>query len=269
MKKIVLLDFDGTLGDTAPGITRSVAYALEKLGRPKLTPAELKEFVGPPIFEAMRDAGVPEARIEEGITLYREAYSKPTFELQGHEGELTAGMFDARPYPGVEEMLAGLQSHSSWFVITGTSKPEQWAREIIAKFDFLKFLTPVPHLNVIGSGEKEHQGKASPHHVCEDEGYVAKEEVDGVFGASMDKSRAKKGDVLQYALDAVGFDPKEDVAVLVGDRSHDINGARRVGIPVIGCSWGYANPGELDPADFVIDTPSELEPLLKEVFREK
>lgn len=289
MKKIVLLDFDGTLGDTAPGITRSVAYALEKLGVPKPTPAELNEFVGPPIFEAMRDAGVPEDRIEDGITYYRDAYSKPTFQLVGSgvdgvsdaratdgaseeatssedPATLQAGMFDARPYEGVREMLEALQAHSDWIVITGTSKPEQWAREIIEKFDFVKYLTPVKHLNVVGSGEEEHQGKASPHHICEDEGYVAQEEIDGVFGASMDKSRSKKGDVLQYALSAVGFDPAQDAAVLVGDRSHDINGAHRVGIPVIACTWGYAVPGELDPADYKINAPAELEPLLQKLF---
>ncbi len=50
--------------------------------------------------------------------------------------------------------------------------------------------------------------------------------------------------------------------VLVGDRIYDVEGAREVGIPVIGVKWGYDQPGEFDTADAVVETPAELVQLL-------
>ena len=51
----VLFDLDGTLTDSGEGIRRSVAYALEKMGRPPLSEAELNSFIGPPLKDAFRD----------------------------------------------------------------------------------------------------------------------------------------------------------------------------------------------------------------------
>ena len=53
--KTVFFDLDGTLTDSAPGITNSVAYALEKMGRPPLPRAELAYFIGPALTEAFAE----------------------------------------------------------------------------------------------------------------------------------------------------------------------------------------------------------------------
>lgn len=59
MYKAIFFDLDGTLTESGEGITKSVQYALEKLGvsAPELEP--LKVFVGPPLLEQfMKYAGL-------------------------------------------------------------------------------------------------------------------------------------------------------------------------------------------------------------------
>jgi phosphoglycolate phosphatase len=282
-KKIVLLDLDGTIGDTSSGIVASVKYALRETGvvpglRKELTAEELNEFIGPPIFDAMRDAGVPLDRIDDAINKYRYAYSQPVFPVPMFDfntGDLTTtnvpGMFLSSAFDGVPEMMRELAEHEDWIIITGTSKPELWARAVIQKFELDQFLTPVPHVNQLQSGLAEDSASSNASLYLDYEGAdqqipVSRSETDGIFGASMDKSRAAKSQVLRYALDAVGFDKIHDRAILVGDRRHDINGAKEIGIDVVGCHWGYAQPTELDSATFIITKPNELNTLLSKYF---
>ena len=75
--------------------------------------------------------------------------------------------------------------------------------------------------------------------------------VDGIFGATLDES-GTKADVIARALAAepvVG-----SPTVMVGDRLHDVEGAREHGIDTIGVTWGYAAPGELAAAGAVAET---------------
>ena len=51
----VILDLDGTITESAPGIMRIAAYALEKMGRPVPGEDVLRRFVGPPLFTSFRD----------------------------------------------------------------------------------------------------------------------------------------------------------------------------------------------------------------------
>ena len=55
-----------------------------------------------------------------------------------------------------------------------------------------------------------------------------------------------------------------DGAVMVGDRDNDVNGAKTCGIPCIGVSWGYAEPGELLSAGaiYLVETVDALENIL-------
>ena len=50
----ILFDLDGTLTDPKVGITRSIQYAMEKLGRPIPAAADLLWCVGPPLQESLR-----------------------------------------------------------------------------------------------------------------------------------------------------------------------------------------------------------------------
>ena len=70
-----------------------------------------------------------------------------------------------------------------------------------------------------------------------------------VFGAELDGTRAHKGDLLAFALERTGTDPSR--AIMIGDRSHDIVGARQNGIDGIGVLYGYGSREELVEAGAV------------------
>ena len=75
MWNTVLFDLDGTLSDSAPGITRCVQYALEKEFGIIRQPEELIEFVGPPLKEQfMLYTGCNDEMGERAVTRYRERY---------------------------------------------------------------------------------------------------------------------------------------------------------------------------------------------------
>ena len=78
-----------------------------------------------------------------------------------------------------------------------------------------------------------------------------------VHGATMDGAVRHKDEVVGAALAA---HPAGERPVLVGDRSHDVLGARAHGLPCIGAGWGPALPGELVEAGAaaVVDTPAEV-----------
>ena len=106
MYKAIFFDLDGTLTESGEGITKSVQYALEKLGvsAPELEP--LKVFVGPPLLEQfMKYAGFDKETAQKGIEYYRERYSEK-------------GMYENTVYPGVENALASSYT-GTYPVITG------------------------------------------------------------------------------------------------------------------------------------------------------
>ena len=73
----ILFDLDGTLTESGIGITRSVAYAYEKLGLPVPEQAVLDRFVGPPLVAAfMEYAGLSEAEARHAADVYRERFSQ-------------------------------------------------------------------------------------------------------------------------------------------------------------------------------------------------
>lgn len=83
---------------------------------------------------------------------------------------------------------------------------------------------------------------------------------DAVLGSEFDGTRGQKWEVISELLERFG----REGAVMIGDRDNDVRGAKRCGIPCIGVSWGYAEPGELERegAIAVADTCEELKALL-------
>jgi len=83
----------------------------------------------------------------------------------------------------------------------------------------------------------------------------------GVHGATLDGAVRHKDQVVGAALAA---HPDGERPVLVGDRSHDVLGARAHGLPCIGAGWGPALPGELAAAGAVAvaGRPAEVVGLL-------
>ena len=66
-----------------------------------------------------------------------------------------------------------------------------------------------------------------------------------ICGDTLDAGRPSKGAVVAEAVRGLGDSPR---TVMVGDRSHDVIGAREQGLPCLGAGWGYGSPGELETA---------------------
>jgi phosphoglycolate phosphatase len=81
--------------------------------------------------------------------------------------------------------------------------------------------------------------------------------------ASNDGTRSTKADVITYALAELELlDADLSRVVLVGDRIHDIEGAREHGIEVILVEWGSGDESEWAQADAIAKTPADLSALL-------
>ena len=67
---------------------------------------------------------------------------------------------------------------------------------------------------------------------------------DVVAGATMDETRTNKAEVIAYALQQTGALN----ALMVGDREHDIHGAKANGLDSVGVLYGYGSREELEAA---------------------
>lgn len=117
----VLFDLDGTLTDPFEGISRSINYALEHLGRPPIPLAILRTWIGPSLrgsFASVLDGD--HDLVEQAVALYRERYG-PIGSTENHL------------YPGIPELLGDL-AQAGCAVCLATSKPQVFARHILEYF---------------------------------------------------------------------------------------------------------------------------------------
>jgi phosphoglycolate phosphatase len=125
----VLFDLDGTLTDSAPGITQSLAGALEEIGHPVSDPDSLTVHVGPPLHETMRALGLDDRETDAAITAYR---SRADFtDLHGNA-----------VFPGMLGLLHSLRD-AGIPVALATSKPTARARRILEHFGLLQYFDVV------------------------------------------------------------------------------------------------------------------------------
>lgn len=118
--RLALLDLDGTLTDSAPGILSSVRHAYATLDVEPPTDEALRLFVGPPLAETFARHGVPAHRVPEAVAAYRDVYS-------------AGRMMENSLYPGILEGLTAVRDAGVRLVVA-TSKPEVYARRITAHF---------------------------------------------------------------------------------------------------------------------------------------
>jgi len=80
----------------------------------------------------------------------------------------------------------------------------------------------------------------------------------GVFGARRDGSLGDKRDLLRHIIEEIGIDPKR--SVMIGDREHDVVGAKANGIFAVGVTYGYGSREELTNAgaDALCDSPEGI-----------
>lgn len=117
MKDYILFDFDGTVFDTAEGITKCVQYALNKMG----IEAELDElmcFAGPPLTEMFSfKYGMSEDEALKAVALYRERYAP-------------VGWSECKPFDGMHELMLKLRASGKKLAIA-TSKPRHYTELIL------------------------------------------------------------------------------------------------------------------------------------------
>lgn len=75
VRVLILLDLDGTLNDPYDGVTRSVAYAVARVGLPGLEERELLSFIGPPLQDQFAALGLDDDGVLRAVSAYRECFS--------------------------------------------------------------------------------------------------------------------------------------------------------------------------------------------------
>lgn len=126
---IALFDLDGTLTDPKTGITRSVQYALERLGRPVPDADDLTWMIGPPLVASFTELLGSPAEVPEAVRLYRERYGD-------------VGLFENEVYAGIPLLLRTLQERGVRLFVA-TSKLQVFARRIIDHFDLSRFFVEI------------------------------------------------------------------------------------------------------------------------------
>jgi phosphoglycolate phosphatase len=208
MFEYALFDLDGTLTDPALGITNSIIYALEKMGRDIPPRESLYSFIGPPLIQSFQSLDMTKEEAERALQIYREYFS-------------VKGLFENTVYDGIPNALGKLNDCGIKLLLA-TSKPELYAKQIMEHFGLDKYFT-------------------------------------AIYGASMDEKRVDKADVIRYAAKSAGI-ANLNKAVMIGDRMHDILGAKKNGIVSIGVLWGYGSEDELKEAgaDYIVGTLPEM-----------
>ena len=125
-KKYIFFDLDGTLTDPSLGITNSIMYALDKMGR-EIPPREkLYCFIGPPLIPSFREfLGMTKEEAGTALKFYRVYFAEK-------------GIFENEPYEGIADALSEIK-RSGKTVVLATSKPEEFARKILFHFDLAKY----------------------------------------------------------------------------------------------------------------------------------
>lgn len=218
MKPIILFDLDGTLTDPREGITKSVQHALRAYGIEETDLDKLCLFIGPPLMDSFKEFyGLDDREARDAIGVFQEYFA-------------VKGIYENRVYPGIRELLSELRK-AGCTLLVATSKPEQFAKQILAHFGLREFF-------------------------------------DLVGGADMEEIRVRKGDVILYTLDRLekltGKPVCRSRVFMVGDRMHDVMGAKEAGISCVGVLYGYGDRRELTKAgaDELAESVPELHRLL-------
>ena len=112
-------------------------------------------------------------------------------------------------YDGIKNLLKSLRDNGNTMIVA-TLKPEIFAKQILEHFDIAKYFA-----------------------------YIA--------GGNLDGTRTQKNEVIEYALGTNNITDKSSV-IMIGDREHDIIGAKKSGVDSIGVLFGYGSRDELESA---------------------
>ncbi|MDP4197757.1 MAG: HAD family hydrolase [Bacteroidota bacterium] len=136
--KIILFDLDGTLSDPKIGITKSVQYALEKLGIIENNLDKLESFIGPPLLDSFGEYyGFNEEKAQIAIDFYRERFKQK-------------GMFENVLYPNISPFLKSLKEQQ-YTLIVATSKPTVFSEKILHYFNIDQYFDGIVGSNLDGT----------------------------------------------------------------------------------------------------------------------
>ena len=140
----ILFDLDGTLVDSVVGVTRSVAYALERLGLPEEDEATLLRHVGPPLEEGFQQvSGMTPEQADRATLLFRERY-------------VPVGIYEARVFDGIPQLLGRLVDDGRPLAVA-TSKEHTAAMKVLDHYGLAGFFTAA----VGSSVDTTRRGKAA------------------------------------------------------------------------------------------------------------
>lgn len=131
------------------------------------------------------------------------------------------GLFENQVIEGIPQLLEELKKRGKHLLVA-TSKPEEYSVRILEHFDLAKYFD----------------------HIC---------------GSNMDETRSKKAEVIEYALESAGKPDKSKV-IMIGDREHDIFGAKENGIKSCGVLFGFGSRQEFQSAaaDFIVEKVNDI-----------
>lgn len=136
------------------------------------------------------------------------------------------GWRENKVYPGIPELLKHLQETGHKLYVA-TSKPTPFAEKILDYFHLSRYF-------------------------------------ERIEGASLDRTRMRKTEVMRYLLTQTGISEKEKT-VMIGDRKFDVAGAHEIGVECIGVLYGYGSREELVSAgaDYIVPTVDALSALFR------
>ena len=135
--EIILYDLDGTITDSAHGITNSVMYALKKFGIEETDRTKLYKFIGPPLTESFEKFyGFTKEQSLDGVKYYREYY---------HD----KGIYENRVFDGLDEVFKKINVVGKQAIVA-TSKPEKYAKIIIDHFHLTQYFACVAGMEMDG-----------------------------------------------------------------------------------------------------------------------
>ena len=137
-------DLDGTVTNSAPGITHSVQYALKKSGIQPPPQSQLLGFVGPPlVWSFSHFFGMSREDSLQAVDYYREYYR-------------AKGMLECDVYRGIPELLKELTERGVVCVLA-TCKPHIYANAILEHFDLAKYFSFVSGPELDGTRNEKHE----------------------------------------------------------------------------------------------------------------
>ena len=174
----------------------------------------------PPAVEMRRFIGPPLREVFAEILATQDVARIEEAVALYRERFSTLGLYENSVYPAVPRVLAELRSAGFQLRVV-TSKAHVYADRIIDHFGLREFFPRV-------------------------------------YGAELSGERSTKTELIGYALASERTEPRS--CCMIGDRLHDIEGAKAHGIRALGVTWGYGSREELETAgaDLVIDALEEL-----------